>query len=197
MKTTRTTLALLALTLCCGCQPRANAPRGSEPAKPAGQPAKSDDSAVPSSVTVYFATKDGAHLEAEARDVLPTKAPAELVKAALEELLKGPSEQAHMNVVPGGVKLRKVTVSGSLATVDLSADFVDKFKGGSNVAALVVYGVVNTATAVDGVKQVQFLFDGQPRDEFGGVLSLAKPLEADPSLLDQGQPVPGERHPGK
>jgi spore germination protein GerM len=163
---------LLGALLLAGCQPQP--PGAAQGGKAAEQP---------SVVTVYFADKGVGYLEAEAHDIPPTSDKVTLATAAVKALLAGPTEPGHVSVLPKGVRLNQVTLKGSAATVDLSPNFVDDFQGGSHVAALAVYSLVNTVTAVEGIATVQLLCDGQQRNEFGGVLSIAKPLAADKSLL--------------
>lgn len=145
-------------------------------------------------VTVYFPDRDLQHLEPEVRDA-PAVAgqPDVLARAVVEELLKGPVETPdHVRVIPETVTVHAVTLEGGTAVVDLSRSFADDFHGGSGVAALAVYSLVNSLTGVPGVEKVQILLDGQPGGDFAGVLSLAEPLTADPSLVG-GEPLRDDR----
>jgi len=164
---------LLALALLSGC--RSDTERAEE-AKKAAEP-------QPIVASVYFANAKLDYLEAEARDILASADPAERASAAVKELLIGPDEEGHARVIPKDTALNGLTVKDKTATVDLSRAFTEKFNGGSGVAALAVYSLVNTITAVEGIEQVTILVDGQPVPEFGGVLSLAEPLRADPKLI--------------
>ncbi|MBI2300683.1 MAG: GerMN domain-containing protein [Armatimonadetes bacterium] len=180
---TRVTLGaafIAAALLLAGCRTKpAEQPKPPEPAIPPG-----GSQVEPVTATLYFADADRKHLESEARDVGSTgQDPASVAKAAVQALLDGPQESGHRRTVPEGVTLNDVKVEGDLCTVDLSKSFVEKASGGSNFASLAVYGVVNTVCEVQGVKRVQLLFDGQPQGDFGGVLDLSQPLQADSSLL--------------
>ena len=133
--------------------------------------------------SVYFADKGLAYMEAEARDTLASDDPTLQANAAVKELLLGPEEEGHARVIPRETTLLGLTVKDKTATVDLSAAFTEKFKGGSNVASMAVYTLVNTVCAVDGIEKVLITVAGKPVEEFGGALSLAEPLAADPKLI--------------
>ncbi len=140
-------------------------------------------------VTVYFADSDLNYLEAEVIDA-PSSAsdPIELAKAALGALFAGPTETAHVRVLPDKLALRGLTVEDGVATVDLSQALLTDFQGGSGVASLAIYSIVNTVCAVEGLTAVRILVEGQPVGDFAGVLSLAEPLQADLSLVG-GKPL--------
>ncbi len=170
-------VAVAGLVACRRATPPGATGAGSPP-PPTGQGAQTN------SVTVYFPAKSLKYLEAEAVDVpVAPGDPVKLVTCAVEALLLGPMEPAHTRVLPKGVVVNQVSVAGQVATVDLSRSFQTEFKGGSNVAALAVWSLVNTVTAVPGIKQVRILFDGQAAGTFAGAIDLSKPLEADPKLL--------------
>lgn len=178
-------LACLMLLAACSKTPApdpAGQPPAATPAEATTPEAGAGEAATP--VSVYFADKELDKLEAEAVDLAVDPSDREgLVRGALEALLAGPTEAAHARVIPEAAALNGVTIDGDTAVVDLTRSFVDGFQGGSNAAALAVYSVVNTATAVPGVSKVLLTFEGQPGSEFGGALDLSKPLTADPSLV--------------
>lgn len=174
-------LALLTLTGCPDNQQPTQTDTGDEPVVDTGPPVESIE---PVAVTVYFADKDLEYLEAEAIDVpVPASDPQAQLEASLRALLAGPTEEAHETVIPAGVKLNEATIADGTATIDLSKSFVDEFNGGSGIAALAVWSVVNTAAEVPGVERVQFEFDGVPGGDFAGVIDLANPIEPDRKLI--------------
>ncbi|MBI5834160.1 MAG: GerMN domain-containing protein [Armatimonadetes bacterium] len=173
MKTRGRTLILLMVTaLLAGCR---TSPK-SEPVKPAPEP-------QPKVASVYFANTGLSYMEAEARDTLAGGDPTVQATAAVKELLAGPQEDGHARVIPKDTKLLGLSMKDKTATVDLSSAFTEKFQGGSNVASMAVYSLVNTVTAVDGIEQVLITVEGKPVPEFGGALSLAEPLRADRGLI--------------
>ena len=180
---------LVAMSGCTRNQP------GETPDQPGAGPAVGEASEPPPEeyqaavATVYFADADVEYLEAEAPDVPSTgDDPAILAEGAMRALLAGPTEPAHVRVLPESLKLNSVTVADGLATVDVSKALLDDFQGGSGVASLAIYSIVDTVCAVDGVERVKIVVDGQPVEDFAGVISLTEPLPADMSLVG-GKPL--------
>ncbi len=183
----RLACALLAAAVLAGCRP---APTADQPAEspvvpaPSGQPPSDSVGVEARAVSVYFPDSGLQRLEAESVDVPDSGGdPSVLAEGALAALLTGPSEPAHARIVPEGTELRSVKVTDGTAVVDLSKDFVDRFSGGSDPAALAVYSIVNTLTELPGVEQVKLLIDGQPGGDFAGVIDLNQPLKKDPALI--------------
>ncbi len=120
---------------------------------------------VSSRATVYLVA--GEHVVAAGR-VLPAAAtPA----AAVRALLAGPQGEIERSLgygsaIPSGTTLNAVTVSGNVATVDLSARFAS---GGGSLSMMErVAQVVFTVTAFPGVERVRFRLDGTPAPTIGG-----------------------------
>lgn len=174
-------LALLALLAGCSHQP---AP---DPSAPGAETSPVEEPPVEAyeahSVAVYFVDQKVTYLEAEAIDVPAAAAdPTALATAAVGALLAGPTEAIHFRILPQHLALRDLTVTDGVATVDVSKDWND-FQGGSDIAALALYSLVNTLGAIDGIDAVRILVEGQPVDEFAGAFSLAEPLKPDWDLV--------------
>ena len=103
---------------------------------------------------------------------LPAAAPA---RQAIQELLSGLVPKGALRPLPTGTKLRGITITGPLATVDFSRELVSEFHGGSASEEAAVYAIVNTLTSLPGIEQVQILVEGHPRDTLGGHLDLRGP----------------------
>ncbi|HUG74612.1 MAG TPA: GerMN domain-containing protein [Acidimicrobiia bacterium] len=92
------------------------------------------------------------------------------IGAAMEALLVGPTDDelagipAITSAIPAGTTVLSVEVAGTLARVDLSAEFDDG--GGSASMFARLAQVVYTATRVDGVDRVEFLIEGQTVEVF-------------------------------
>lgn len=101
------------------------------------------------------------------REVPATKAVA---TAAMNELLAGPTStesggRTITSAIPTGSRLLGLTVSGGVATVDLSSEFAS---GGGSASAIIRLGqVVYTLTQFPTVKSVLFEIDGQVVTVFG------------------------------
>jgi spore germination protein GerM len=116
-------------------------------------------------VRVYFLRDE--KVGPAGRTVAKTGAPA---KAAMEELLKGPSASDDaaglQTVIPAGTKLNDVTIEEGVATVDMSSSF------GSGGGSLSIQGrvaqVVYTLTQFPTVNGVSFELDGVAVTALGG-----------------------------
>lgn len=90
--------------------------------------------------------------------------------AVLEELLEGPTsaeaERGLSTAIPGGTRLRGLTITGGVATVDLSGDFEEG--GGTLGLTLRLAQVVCTLDQFPTVDGVRFALDGAVVDVFSG-----------------------------
>jgi hypothetical protein len=117
-------------------------------------------------VTVHFT--DGVRLVARNRTVRSTTTAG--VQEAVQALVEGPTfdefrERDLRTAVPDTTTLLGVTVSGTVATVDLTGDFAE----GTDAAALRtrLAQLVYTATAQPDVGSVRLRLDGAPVAAFG------------------------------
>lgn len=85
--------------------------------------------------------------------------------------------------VPKGTRLLSSEKKGDIAYLNFSKEIKDNFPGGSTNEMLVVYGIVNTACSIEGVKRVQILIEGKKIDTLGGHLEISEPLEPDRELV--------------
>lgn len=99
----------------------------------------------------------------------PATGPA-VAAAAMEGLLGGPDpseeEIGFSTTIPAGTELNGVTITGGVATVDLSSEFTSG--GGSASMRGRVAQVVFTLTQFDTVDSVEFEVDGEPLTVLGG-----------------------------
>jgi hypothetical protein len=90
--------------------------------------------------------------------------------AAMRELLKGPAVEEKDaglgTLIPEGTKLLGLSVSGGIATVDLSHEFTSG--GGSLSMRGRVAQVVHTLTQFPSIRRVRFAIDGEPAEAIGG-----------------------------
>jgi len=154
-------------------------------ASPSATPsaAPSASGTATTTLSVYFVRPIGgtqpAHgpfIAAAHRTLPTTTAPA---TAAMRALLAGPSGQERSigmaTVVPSGTRLLGLTISGGVATVDLSGAFSSG--GGSLSMTGRLAQVVYTLTQFPAVRKgVVFKVDGKPVTVFGGEgIMLTKP----------------------
>ena len=109
---------------------------------------------------------------------------AKMVRAALDELGKGPGEQsALLPAAPIGHWLRGAWVNGGIATINLSPEFAEAVDGGGTSELLAIYAVVNTLTELPGIEGVRFLVDGYSGSMLGGHIVLDQTLKRREDLI--------------
>lgn len=114
-------------------------------------------------------------------------------KERVLEIIKGPLSGDPENagtVKPLGVTeddILSVDVYGDTAFVNLSQNFKDACIGFSaRNEMLLVYSIVNTVTAMDGINKVQFLVEGEQTDKLAGTLCLSDPFLKNYGIIKQG-----------
>jgi len=108
---------------------------------------------------LYFGNETGDKLVATTRTLdYNTIIPME--KLVLEELLKGPDENAEgaYALLNPETKILSVTVKDSVCYVNLDSTFTTQIYNGT--AEVVLYSIVNSLTELNTIKKVQFSIDG-------------------------------------
>lgn len=159
-------------------------PTAEEGASPAPESPTESEPEEEVSFEVWF--NRGERLAVAYRTIPATRA---VGRAALEQLLRGPSEGDDdlRSQVPSGSRLRGLTVSGGVATVDLSREFASG--GGSLSMSMRLAQVVYTLTQFPSVGSVTFEIDGEKVEAFGGEgIDTSKPLDRD-DFTDHAPPI--------
>ena len=146
---------------------------------------------IASSAPVYFADQSSDLLLEVPRNMEQGKTWS--ARERVLEVLNGPHEGDGDNVwpvMPAGVTaddIKSVDVYNDIAYVDFSQRFMDACAGlsGKN-EMLLVYSVVNTITAMDGIKRVQFTVEGQQIDKLTGYLSMSDPFLRNYGIIKRG-----------
>jgi len=136
------------------------------------------------SMKLYFANKDNSAVPYEAREV-EVKDGA-IMRAAIEELLKGPQDKNLRKAIPDGTRLLGINRKDNLAVVDFSKEYT----AANDIAEVVErISVVNTLTEISGIEKVKILVEGKaligPSGEPFGELTRT-------ALDKNGYPIPGE-----
>jgi hypothetical protein len=188
-----------AIVLVLGALVLAGCDGGSEQSGPADEtPTTSTDGATTpaqTSVAVYFLRDE--KVSPVRRSIAATPAVA---RAALEELLAGPTEDEAAtgltSAIPEDTSLRDLAVADGVATVDLDGRFDD---GGGSASMLGrVAQVVATLTRFPTVQRVAFRIDGNPVTAIGGEGVVVDPpvdrraIEAQTPQILVESPLPGD-----
>lgn len=149
-----------------------------------GSEARKETQELRKKITLFFSDEQAEFLIEESREVVDPGSPSALAQAVLEELLRGPKSGLQPTIPAGTRIVSPVSCSQGLCTVDLSEEFVIRHPGGTSGELMTIYSVVETlCTSVPGVKRVQFLVAGKPRETLAGHLFIGEPVMSDPSLL--------------
>ncbi len=172
---------------------RERAPAPPKPREEKAAPAPTTTATERATVQLYFATGEENALIREPRTIAVTGTLAEQMKAALEELVKGPAYGEAVETIPPEANLREVYIdSQGRVYVDFSEELSSRHPGGAWSETLTVYSIVNTlAMNFSGIKDVQILIEGKEALTLAGHLDIRKPLNSDRSLLKGSFPTPG------
>lgn len=124
-------------------------------------------------IRLYFANEDNTKLKMEIRYIETEdakKSISNLASVIVRELIKGPSdEKAFKRTIPVEAKLRSpVSISGKVATVDMSKEFKTKHPGGKDAEKMTIYSIVNSLTELEDIQKVKFTIAGKAQKEYMG-----------------------------
>ncbi|MHB1420812.1 MAG: GerMN domain-containing protein [Bacillota bacterium] len=140
-----------------------------------GQGVKPENQQVQNqTITLYFVknTPTDFWLVPELRDI-PQQ--PNMPKAALEELIKGPTDPALNGFIPKATRVIDVTVKDFIAYPNFSQD-ITRMSVGSSGEALAIAAIANTLIKFPGVEKVRILVDGQPVETLAGHVDLTEPV---------------------
>lgn len=147
-------------------------------------------------LTTYLRTgsSDEAMLRPVARDVLIE---GDLNRRAVELLLEGPTEEEGLEAPwPEGTEVRRVTVEGGVATVDLSSEALDgdDSEHSTHLELLALGSLANTLTEFPTIKRVRLTIEGESSEDsrevaaFWGGWGLPRTLPRDETLVGEITP---------
>lgn len=146
---------------------------------------------IGSSAPLYFQYANSGLLLEVSRSMEQGKTWSALMR--VRELMRGPQMGDGNNVsavqITGMTEsdILSVNVYGDTAYVDLSANFKASCRGLSDKnEMLLVYAIVNTVTAMDGINRVQFLVEGQQTDTLAGHLCISDAFIKNYGIIKNG-----------
>ena len=134
-------------------------------------------------VDLFFADSSGRRLALERREITGT-GPEGQLRAAIEELIKGPTGDNRVRTLPETTHVRAVFTRDTTVWVDLGSSVIDEHPGGAWTEVLTTYSIVNTITEnFSEVEQVQIIIDGREKDTLAGHVDISTPLFSRVQLL--------------
>ena len=179
-------ISLLVFAAGCGTQAPGGAPSssstaassssGSADAQAASSSAAKKASDVQTlTVNVYYPNEQGTKLLPSSRKI-ETGSSKDKYTAALESLMKGPTEKGQTAIFPKKAKLLSVTLKNGTAVVNFSKELQTNFVGGSTGEEMLVGSIVNTLTEFSEVKNVHILVEGKNIETLSGHMDLSLPI---------------------
>lgn len=132
-------------------------------------------------ITLYFAksTPTELWLVPELRKV--SRKP-DMLRVALEELIRGPADQSLGGLIPKDTKVIDVAVRDFVAYPNFSAE-ITRVSVGSRGEALMVASIANTLIKFPGVEKVQIMVDGRKVESLAGHVDISGPVGRDEAVL--------------
>ena len=134
-------------------------------------PGKQINSSVETTLTLYFANKDGTELVKETRNVHHSTN-VSLEKLIMEQLIEGPRKSGSAATIPSATKLISVSVVDGVCYVNLGDSF--KNQNAEINEEIVLYSIVNSLTESQGVSKVQISINGSTDGKLRYTYDLSK-----------------------
>jgi spore germination protein GerM len=132
-------------------------------------------------VTLYFGDDQAMYLVPEKREVLTKGLSAPEI--VVEELIRGPVDEKLTSVLPKETKLISVSVAEGIAFVNLSKEAQTKHWGGSAGEMMTINSIVLSLTDLEGIKEVQFLIEGEKQEAIWGHTETIEPIKPDKGVI--------------
>ena len=145
-------------------------------------PGKQINSSMETTLTLYFASKDGTELVGEKRTV-HYSTNISMEKLVMEQLIEGPKRSNTMSTVPPNTNLITVSVVDGVCYVNVS-DSISVQNAEVN-EEIVLYSIVNSLTEIPGVTKVQIAINGSTEGKLRYTFDLSKMYERDLKYLKE------------
>lgn len=145
-------------------------------------PGEQINSSVETTLTLYFANKEGTKLTKESRNV-HYSTNVSMEKLIMEQLIEGPKKAGMMSTMPSGTKIISVSVVDGVCYVNLSDSF--RNQNAEVNEEIVLYSIVNSLSEVQGVSKVQISINGSTDGKLRFSYDLAKLYERDMNYLEE------------
>lgn len=147
-------------------------------------PGEQINSSQKTTLTLYFASKDGAKLVPVKREV-HYSSNISLEKLVMEQLMEGPKKKGLLATIPTGTKLITITVVDGVCYVNLDETFLNQNQEISE--QVVLYSIVDSLTELSSVSKVQISINGDTSGKCRYTYDLAPMYEQDLNMVDYGE----------
>ena len=132
-------------------------------------------------ITLYFSDSNAMYLVPESRQIQGDEGEKTEMKV-IDELIKGPKNSELAPVLDKQIKLLSAETNNGVCYVSFSENIKSWLQGGSSMANLAVFSIVNSLCELDNINSVQILTEGRKTDSLGGI-DVSEPLEANSTVL--------------
>ncbi len=148
------------------------------------QEAATDNEFEKKTVYIYFPDKDRLYLKAETKELICEQEEIGLGKAIIEALIKGPSKEELLAVLPEKTKLRAFYIGEGTAYVDFDKNIYENFDINARQEILTIYSIVNSLVLnIEMIDTVKIIIDGTEKLTFAGHIDIKQPLKANLPLI--------------
>lgn len=134
------------------------------------------------SLTLYFANKDGDKLVKETVNNVRYNSNISMERLVIEQLLKGPSSSGAYTTLPSNTKILSVSTKDQICYVNFDQELMNMK---SNVKPeILIYSIVNSIIDSGTAGQVQISINGESNINFGESISLNQPLARNLDLVE-------------
>lgn len=117
-------------------------------------------------ISVYYRNKETGELMPEARLIDVKLLANNPYEEILKILMEGPKSDKLERVIPEGTVVLGTELKKDVLYINLSNEFIDNQKEGTEEEAKTVYSIVNTLTELNEVNAVRILINGEENNEF-------------------------------
>jgi spore germination protein GerM len=134
---------------------------------------------------LYFPKNNFSFLAIENAPVKNVIDIAEFAALAVKRYIQGPVTPELESILPPSTKVRKVTLSEGMLTVDLSGE-AQSLSVGAEGEEVMMQSLLWTLTEIPGVRKVRILVGGKQVDSLAGHIAIIDPLtRLDPDIISE------------
>jgi len=129
-------------------------------------------------VILYFSDDQAMNVVAETRSINleENAAKDKLIRALIEEMIKGPKDATLYPTLPAEAKVNSVTVVGERAVIDFSEEMYTKHSKGAAGEDMTLTSIANTVTEVERIREVVLTLNGKPLNIEHVIVDSSNPL---------------------
>lgn len=132
-------------------------------------------------VTLYY-PDDARHYLLRETQTVEAMEPEEKPAYIMQQLLSARERGLLTSCIPEGTELLSIHVEGGVCTVNLSADFLNRFERSFSAERMAVYAIVNSLTELPEITTVDLWVSGAPLESLYR-MKLSNGVARDESLL--------------